>query len=393
MPPEATGHDRSVLIVAGEASGDLHGAGLVTAMGERDPSLRFYGIGGEKMQAAGVELVAHAADMGVVGPTDGISRLFSILRVLRLLKRSLRERKPALVILIDYPDFNLLLAKAAHKAGRKIFYYISPQVWAWRKRRVQVIKRLVDTMAVILPFEVPLYREAGVNVHFVGHPLLDVVTRRYGDAEALRHFGLQDGFTTVALLPGSRRSEVARHLPEMLGAAEIMAREIPRLQFVLPLAPTLDEAAVLPAVARCPFPVRVVRNAGYDAVGISDVALVASGTASLETALLETPMVVIYRVSLLSYLVARVLVKIDHISLVNIIAGKAVVPELIQERANAEEMAAAALAILRNEARRAEITRELGKIRESLGEHGAARRAADLALKVMERTGRRIPER
>ena len=372
------------MIVAGEASGDLHGSGLVAAMKAQAPSLRFYGVGGKKMREAGVDLIADSADMAVVGVTEVVSRLGFIMKVMSLLKKALREKEPALVILIDYPDFNLSLAKAAKKRGIKIFYYISPTVWAWRRGRIKTIRRVVDTMAVILPFEAAVYREAGVDATFVGHPLLDVVERKYTPEEARRRFGLKEGFTTVGILPGSRRSEVSRHLPEMLGAAEIMAKEIPRLQFILPLAPTLEEEFVLSIIRRHVPEVKVIRSDTYDAIGICDAAVVASGTATLETALLEVPMIVIYRVSLPSYLIGRVLIHIDHISLVNIIAGKSVVPELIQGEANAKNMAAEVMKILADGESREEMKRELRKIRDLLGAPGAAARAAGLALRMFD---------
>ncbi|MFH2120876.1 MAG: lipid-A-disaccharide synthase, partial [Pseudomonadota bacterium] len=244
------------MIVAGEASGDLHGGNLVRAMHEIDPDLSFYGVGGKKMQAAGVELLADAADMAVVGLTEVVFKLGMILRVMRRLKSSLAKRPPELVILIDYPDFNLPLARAARRRGIKVLYYISPQVWAWRKDRIDIIRNAVDRMAVILPFEEEFYRKAGVDVTFVGHPLLDEVRRKYPrDDEALKCFGLRDEAITVAILPGSRKSEVVRLLPEMLRACRILTEKISPLQFVLPLAGTLAPDFVRDILRQ--FPVRV----------------------------------------------------------------------------------------------------------------------------------------
>jgi len=247
------------MIVAGEASGDLHGGNLVRAMHQIDPDLSFYGVGGKRMQAAGVELLADAADMAVVGLTEVVSKLAAILRVMRCLKASLLEEKPDLVILIDYPDFNLQVARAARKRGIQVLYYISPQVWAWRKGRIETIRKTVDRMAVILPFEEKFYRDAGVDVTFVGHPLLDEVRKKYKRSEALKRFGLREEAITVGILPGSRRSEVSRLLPEMLMACRIMTEKISPLQFVLPFAGTLDPAFVQDILRQFPVKVNVIR--------------------------------------------------------------------------------------------------------------------------------------
>jgi lipid-A-disaccharide synthase len=372
-----------VMIVAGEASGDLHGGNLVRAMRRIDPGLSFYGVGGKRMQSAGVELLADAADMAVVGLTEVAFKLGTILRVMRRLKASLAERRPDLVILIDYPDFNLPLARAAHKRGIKVLYYISPQVWAWRKGRIATIRRNVDRMVVILPFEEQFYREAGVEVSFVGHPLLDEVRTRYPRAEALKRFGLKEQAITVALLPGSRRSEVSVLLPEMLRACLILQEKISPLQFLLPLAGTLDPAFVRDIIRQFPLRIGVIPDEIYDVVSVSDAAVVASGTATLETALLETPMVVVYKVSALSYAVGKRFISVDHISLVNLIAGRAVVPELIQADANPERIAAEIRQIVTRRGRVREMKAALAEIRGKLGTPGASERTAQIACGML----------
>jgi len=375
---------KRILIVAGEASGDLHGARLVRAMTEKEPGIRFYGIGGGNLKEAGVDLWADAADMAVVGLTEVLSKLREILMVMGRLKKSLRLLKPDLVILIDYPDFNLPLARSAKKYGIPVFYYISPQVWAWRKGRIKTLSRIVDRMAVVLPFEEALYRQAGVDATFVGHPLLDVVEAASPREETLHRFGLRDQVTTVALLPGSRKGEVSRLLPAMLKAARLLTEKVKPVQFLLPLAATLDEAWMRERIAGADAPeIRLVRGATYDAVAAADAAVVVSGTATLETALLGTPLIVIYKVSALSYLIGRMLISVDHIGLVNIVAGKTVAPELIQHEANPERIAAEVLAILSDNDRRRAIRDELSRIREKLGRPGAAQRAADLALELL----------
>jgi lipid-A-disaccharide synthase len=388
MVPLDMNNPRTVVIVAGEASGDLHGAHLVREMKALDPSLSFCGVGGANLEAEGVRLIARSAEMAVVGLTEVFSKLPFIAGVFVRLRGMLRKEKPGLVILIDYPDFNLRLASEAKRAGVPVFYYISPQVWAWRKNRIHRIRQVVDRMAVILPFEKGIYAEMGVDVDFVGHPLLDAVKRTRSREEALAAFGLRDAWPLVALLPGSREKEVTSLLPEMAGAAEILARDFPDAQFVLPLAETVDPSLVQGILRGHPVPVTVLPGQMYDAVGISDAAMVASGTATLETALLETPMVIAYRISPLTAAVGRRVIRVKHIGLVNLIAGKTLAPELVQENATAPRLAAEVKALLTDRERREMIRGELAAIRRKLGQPGAARRAAGISLTLMNRGSR-----
>ncbi len=378
-----TANKKQIMIVAGEASGDLHGGNLVRAIRRIDPAIRFYGVGGRNLKEAGVELQADSADMAVVGLTEVVSKLGMILKVMSQLKASMKKDKPDLVILIDYPDFNLPLAKAAKKYGIKVFYYISPQVWAWRKGRIGQIKKTVDKIAVILPFEASLYNEAGINAEFVGHPLLDVVGTKYSRKEAMLKFGLKEGVVTVGILPGSRQSEVTRLLPVMLKAAEIIEKKLKPVQFVLPIADTLDIAFVSQIISQYPIRVEVIRDEVYDVIASADIAMVASGTATLETALMGTPMVIIYKVSAPSYYVGKMVINVDHIGLVNIIAGKTVVPELIQDEASPEKIAAMVMDIITDRKRMTDIKTELSKIRDMLGSPGAAERTARLAFEML----------
>jgi len=376
----STGRSRHIMIVAGEDSGDIHGASLVRAIHRLNPRTRFFGMGGHRMREAGVEIIADASQIAVVGVTDVLLHLKLILHIMNRLESAIRELKPDLLILIDYPGFNLRLAKSAKNMGTVILYYISPKVWAWGKRRIATIRRYVDKMAVIFPFEEPMYRNAGVDASFVGHPLLDIVKTKYRCEEALEKFGITKDKTTIALLPGSRRSEVDRLLPEMLKAAVLIKENRPGVQFVLPLADTISPESVAPMMAANPVTVQIVRNDTYDALAVSDIAIVASGTATLETALLDVPMVIVYRVSALTYYLAKLAVRIEHLGLVNILAGRTVVPELLQNEATGEKIAAEILDMLNNRERMDAMKAEYSRIKALLGERGAADRAASLAL-------------
>lgn len=371
------------MIVAGEASGDFHAANLIRAMLRHDPQIDFYGMGGAHMRSAGAELIASADEVAVVGLTDVIARFGVIMGIMNSLKKRMKEKRPDLLILVDYPGFNLRLAKSAKALGIKVYYYISPKVWAWGEGRIKKIRDSVDKLGVVFPFEEKLFRDAGVNAVFIGHPLLDDVKRKYSTDEACRKFGIDETQIKIALLPGSRRSEIALLLPEMLKAACTIEKTFPGAQFVLPVADSIPEQMVTDIVSRYPVKVRIVRHDTYDAIGISDLVIVASGTATLETALLEKPMIIVYRVSPLTYHVGKMFIRIENIGLPNIISGRQVVPELLQHDATADKIAAEALDILKDEKRRLTMTEELAKIRKTLGETGAAERAAGLALEMI----------
>ena len=373
-----------IMIIAGEASGDLHGSNLVREMLSLNQNLSFYGIGGERLREKGVKLVAHSADMAVVGLTEVFSKLGFILKVRRQLMKSLRESPPDLLILIDYPDFNMPLAKTAKKYGIKVFYYISPQVWAWRKKRKYNLEKTVDSMAVILPFEEEIYRDVDLDVRFVGHPLLDVMGQVYTKEESSKKCGLNPHATTVAMLPGSRKNEIRKLLPEMLRASVMLKDKIPDCQFILPLADTLTMNDLSHYIGQCPLDIAVIERDTYDAIACADGAMVASGTATLETALLEVPMIIVYKISPLSYMLGRMCIGVDNIGLVNIIAGKTVAPEFIQGEVDAGKMAEEVFHILTDTARKTAIKTELKRVKEKLGEPGAAQRAAAMAVKLLQ---------
>jgi lipid-A-disaccharide synthase len=373
---------RRVLMVAGEASGDVHGADLLRELRARVPGLEVSGIGGEGLRAAGMRTVADAADVATVGVVEGVRQLRTLVRLYRALARGLREHPPELCILIDFPEFNLRIARAAKRAGVPVLYYIGPQVWAWRRGRVRTIARRVDRLAVVFPFEPALYAGRGCTVEFVGHPLLDRV-RPTRDREAtLRAHGLDPARRLILLLPGSRAKEVDQLLPAMLGAVRELAA--PDRQFVLARAHTLAAADVEAAVARAGVPVPVVGGDTYNLMAAADLALVASGTATLECALLECPMVVVYRVAGLTYGLARMLVRgVRHIAMPNIVAGREIVPELLQGAVTAPRLAAEARAILETPGRGGAMRADLRAVRARLGRGGAAARAAAIAAEML----------
>lgn len=372
-------------MIAGEASGDLHGSHLVKEMLSLDPTLQFYGVGGKKMKNEGVELIADSKEMAVVGITEVLLKLKRIYQIYRKLKNSLTSNSPSLVILIDYPDFNLRFAREAKKKNIPIVYYISPQVWAWRKGRIKKIGRLIKKMIVIFPFEKKIYEEAQIDVDFVGHPLLDSIRSQFSREEAFQQFSLSSGVTTIGLLPGSRMNEVKRHLPPMIEAIPLISKQINPVQFIIPVAPGLDLGEVQNLVGSKRENIRVVENNTYDVMRISDVVIVASGTATIEAAIMGAPMIVVYRVSPLTYLLGKMLIKVKNIGMVNIIAGKTVVPELIQKDVTPEKITSAVVQILENPSKQEEIKKELNRLKEKIGKSGASFRAAQIIISLLQR--------
>jgi lipid-A-disaccharide synthase len=374
---------KKILMVAGEASGDLHGAHLMEAIRKIDPEVEFFGMGGEALARAGMTLLYHHRSLSVVGITEVLVKLRPILRALQGLKEALDREKPDLAILIDFPDFNLRLARSIYRRGIPILYYISPQVWAWRASRVKLIARWVRKMIVFFPFEVPLYQAEGVDVEWVGHPLVEVVKPSLPREEAFAHFGLDPERPTVALLPGSRESEVRRLFPIFLTAAQILRKEMNSLQFIVPLASGLPREILIPWLKQASIPIAVVEGKTYDVMNISDLLITASGTATLEGGILGKPMVIAYKVSPLSYLIGRLFIRVDHIGMVNLVAGKGIAPELIQREANPHAIARQALAILRDAALRQNMEEVMREVRHRLWKAGAVERAARIAYALL----------
>jgi lipid-A-disaccharide synthase len=374
---------KKIMLVAGEVSGDLHGAHLLEAIHRIDPEVQFFGLGGEGLRRRGMKLLYPASSLSVVGLTEVFFRLRSILEALQQLKKSLDQEKPDLVILIDFPDFNLRLAKMAHRRGIPILYYISPQIWAWRPKRIKLIARVVKKMIVLFPFEVPLYEAAGVDVNWVGHPLLDIVRPILPKEFAFQQFGLDPGRRTISLLPGSRIQEIERLLPFLLASAQLLQKEIPDLQFIVPLAPGVPKTTLSPWIKRVPALVKVVEGWTYDVMNVSELLITASGTATLEGAILGKPMIIIYRVSFPSYWIGKRVVRVDHIGLVNLVAGREIVPELIQKDVNPRRISEEALRILRNPFFRQQMTESMAEVRKNLGDPGAAQRAAGIVMSLL----------
>ncbi len=374
---------KKILLVAGEVSGDLHGTHLVEAIQSIDPEIQFFGVGGEGLEKVGMKLLYHSQSLSVVGITEVFVKLRSILKALRALKKSLEREKPDLVILIDFPDFNLRLAKLVHRRGIPILYYISPQIWAWRPKRIKLISRVIRKMVVLFPFEVPLYEAAGVDVEWVGHPLLDIVKPTLPKEKAFQQFGLDPKGRTVGLLPGSRVQEVERLLPSLLASARLLLKEIPDLQFVIPLAPGIPKAALSFQMRNISVPVKVVEGFTYDVMNLCELLITASGTATLEGAILGKPMIIIYKVSFLSYWIGRALIRVDHIGLVNLVAEKEIAPELIQKDVIPQRIADEAFRILRDPILSRKMTESMGEVRQRLGDPGAAQRAARIVCSML----------
>jgi lipid-A-disaccharide synthase len=360
----------------------LHGADLVVALRKLIPDLEVVGLGGDRLRAAGMQTVADAADVATVGAVEAVGRLGTLVRTYRALARMLRQDPPDLAVLIDFPEFNLHLARVAKRRGVPVFYYIGPQVWAWRRGRIRTVARRVDALALVFPFEAPLYEAQCPGAEFVGHPLLDRVRATCSREDTLTRYGLDPKRLTVALLPGSRRKEIRYVLPRLLDAAAILGREL-GCQFTLALAETVDRREVSAQVARRGMAVRVVDGDTYNVIHAADLVLVASGTATLETALLERPMVIVYRLSTFSYTLARLLVGVRFIGIPNIVRGYEIVPELVQGSATGPRIAAAARDILADASVQDRIVRELSKVRSELGSGGAAARAAEIARRLL----------
>ncbi len=374
---------KKIMLVAGEASGEQHGAELVRALKKYPAEFYFYGVGGRQMREAGVDILVDCAELAVMGFGDVIKHLPQILRVFKQLKQTLINNRPDLLILIDYPGFNLRLAALAKKLGIKVLFYISPQVWAWRQGRVKKIAKVVDHMAVIFPFEVDFYQGHHVPVTYVGHPLTHVVKPTCSVETAKQKFALSSHAPVIGLLPGSRQREIQRLLPPMLQAAEKIKTQLPNAEFVLPLASTITQDDLTPFLAQTTLKIKLIENQTYDAMNVCDALIVSSGTATLETALLLKPMVIVYKVPRLTASLLKHFIKIENIGLCNVVAGKRIVPEFLQNDVNAEKLSQAILEMLENGVHRDSIINELKIVRDKLGTLDGSENVAKLAYTML----------
>ena len=370
------------MMSCGEPSGDLYAGALVTALRRREPGIEVFGLGGDRFKAAGGDLVADFHGLSVTGLTEALSVLPRSWRTLGLLAAAARQRQPHALVVIDYPDFNFRLMRAIKQLGVPVIYYVSPQLWAWRAGRIKTMKKLVDRVLPIFPFEEAIYQRAGMDVRFVGHPLIDLVTPEQSRDQLLQRLKLDAAKPVVALLPGSRTNELERLAPVMAAAAPMIAAQVPGAQFIVARAPHLSdrlfEGFGIPSVT-----VRIVEGRTDDVLQAADAVVTASGTATVQTALHGKPMVVLYKLSPLTYRLGRRMARVDMYAMVNLIAGKRIVRELIQDDCTAKAVATEAIRILNEPDYRQRMVDALDDVRRRLGGPGASERAADAVLDVV----------
>ena len=371
-----------IMISVGEASGDLHGASVAHALKAIQPDCQIFGMGGQAMKAAGVDIVYDIADLGVIGFVEIVKNLPKLFRLRDTLGELMERERPDVLVIIDYHGFNIRLAKIAKQKGIPVISYICPKVWAWGRGRAKEVAETVEKVAAIFPFEVDVYREAGANVTFVGHPLLDIVKHTMDKEKAYEYFGARPEQPVVLLLPGSRQQEIVNLLPVMLEAAEKIGKQIPNCQFFLPIASTISREMLQNIINQYHVPVILTEKYTYDLMGISNVASAASGTVTLEAAILKLPTVVIYKVAALTYLLGKLLLKIPYISLPNIVAGRKIVPELLQYEVTGDNIAKETIPILLDDNVRHAMHEDLTQMRDKLGETGAVERVAHEILAV-----------
>lgn len=374
-----------ILIVTGEASGDLHGGLLTDELKKLAPSLEIFAVGSKKMEAAGAKIIFESTQLAVFGFTEMFSRLDLIRMAFDEVKKFVLAERPSLAVLIDYPGFNIRLARFLNEQKVPVVYYISPQIWAWNSGRINVLKKLVKKMIVVFPFEEAIYRNAGIDVEFVGHPLLDLVKPKISRKEIMEKFGFALGKDSpiIGLLPGSRVEEINNLLPVMVDVCKRLKEEIPASQFYICWANNLDIRLIEKKLKMADFPVSIISGWNYELISVSNLAMVASGTATLETAILGTPMVILGKINFLSSLLVRILIKIPYLGLPNILAGEMIVPEFLQENVKTKKIFPAVLELVRNGNLQAEMRSKLAVVRKKLGEPGAASHAARAIIKLL----------
>ncbi|MBT4290665.1 MAG: lipid-A-disaccharide synthase [Deltaproteobacteria bacterium] len=364
-----------LMVIAGEASGDLHGGYIIQDLIKLNPSIQLIGTGGAKLAANGVKLYYNVKDLAVIGFWEVLKRYGYFKQVFNDIVAKLDEEKPGAVLLIDYPGFNLRLAAEAKKRGIKVIFYVAPQVWAWKKNRIKQIKQYIDELIVLFPFEVDYFKKEGMNTRFFGNPLLDVAQVTQNKTEVFKKYQLDEDKTTICLLPGSRENEISKHLSLLIETAEIINHQKENVQFVIPLASTVNQSDIERQLAG--FDITLIQGDTYNIVGHSDFAVVASGIATLETAVLETPMVIYYKISAGTYFLGKHILKIETIGLPNIISGKKIVPELVNNFATAGGISDVILEYLDSKDKYQIIKKDLIELKKQLGTTGAYQKTAE----------------
>ena len=370
-----------ILISAGEASGDIHAAAVTAAIKKIDSSAEVFGMGGDALRNAGGEVLFDIKDHGVMGFVEVLKKLPDLFKLRDDFEKVMDERKPDCLITVDYPGFNMKLAKLAHDKGIPVVSYIAPSAWAWHKSRAKKVAKIVDKVACIFPFEYDVYKEAGAPVEFVGHPLVDIVKPKMSQEEAMAFAGKEEGKKLILLMPGSRLMEIEKMLPTLLEAAKLIKKQLPEVSFVMPRAGTIPISLLEEKIKASGLEVKITEGNNYDLFSVADLALATSGTVTLEAALCGLGSVIVYKTNPVTYFIAKLVVNIPHIGLPNIVAAKSVLPELIQNDFTPAKVAQEALVLLESE-RNAKMKEDLAYVKERLGKPGAVGRVAELVLKI-----------
>ena len=370
-----------ILISAGEVSGDIHAAAVTAAIKKIDSSAEVFGMGGDALRNAGGEVLFDIKDHGVMGFVEVLKKLPDLFKLRDDFEKVMDERKPDCLITVDYPGFNMKLAKLAHDKGIPVVSYIAPSAWAWHKSRAKKVAKIVDKVACIFPFEYDVYKEAGAPVEFVGHPLVDIVKPKMSQEEAMAFAGKEEGKKLILLMPGSRLMEIEKMLPTLLEAAKLIKKQLPEVSFVMPRAGTIPISLLEEKIKASGLEVKITEGNNYDLFSVADLALATSGTVTLEAALCGLGSVIVYKTNPMTYFIAKLVVNIPHIGLPNIVAAKSVLPELIQNDFTPTKVAQEALALLESE-RNAKMKEDLAYVKERLGKPGAVGRVAELVLKI-----------
>ena len=374
---------KKILMIAGEVSGDIYGADLARHLYRQIP-VKITGIGGKRMREAGVDILYDSSEISVVGLSEILPRLRAIIRAYRIVTGLIRSRSVDSLILIDYPGFNIRVAGVAKRCGIPVIYYISPQIWAWKKGRLRLLAQRVKKMIVILPFEAAIYKEAGVDCSFIGHPLVDEVLNTRPLGETIHRYGIDKDQPVIGLFPGSRIGEVSALLPDILEAARILKDDNPQIRFIMAVADSLDFQQIHETISRSSLDVKIIKGEANDVLNICDIIIAASGTITLQAALLEKPMVILYKLSHITHAIARLLVQINHIGLVNILAGRKIVPELLQKEVTPGRIAAETKKMLYDKDYHAGIKKDLHDVKIKMGPPGASERAARVIAEMLK---------